>query len=153
MFALRRSLGRLAEARSESIPGRWSASRTTRAARDRGLPRRRASWVARACARTPLIRTWQSLLCLGATPNEARSLVARGVATGAMSDVELNRVQRYGGTRLVVFAYSVRVLGIAAGACAAVLGVFGFMSLVRTLASPPPRRALALPRIRKRRAC
>ncbi|KAA0166297.1 hypothetical protein FNF31_01522 [Cafeteria roenbergensis] len=46
-----------------------------------------------------------------------------------MSDVELNRVQRYGGTRLVVFAYSVRVLGIAAGACAAVLGVFGFMSL------------------------
>lgn len=47
-----------------------------------------------------------------------------------MSDVELNRIQRYGGTRLIVFAYGVRLLGIATGACACLLSVFGFMSLV-----------------------
>ena len=69
-----------------------------------------------------------------------------------MSDVELNRVQRYGGTRLVVFAYSVRVLGIAAGACASILGVFGFMSLVSTLASFPGRRALRLTQLWASRA-
>lgn len=66
-----------------------------------------------------------------------------------MSDVELNRVQRYGGTRLVVFAYSVRVLGIAAGACASILGVFGFMSLVSSF---PGRRALRLTQLWASRA-
>jgi len=48
-----------------------------------------------------------------------------------MSDAELNRVQRYGGTRLVIFSYAVRIVGAGVGACAAALGVFGFLSLVR----------------------
>lgn len=96
-------------------------------------------WQTRSGA--ALIRAEQSCRCLRPRTDGARSLVARGVATCAMSDVELNRVQRYGGTRLVVFAYSVRVIGIAAGVCAAILGVFGFMSLVRTFARSPDRRA------------
>ena len=49
------------------------------------------------------------------------------------ASVEMTRIERYGGKRLMFFVYSIRVIGAVAGICAAVLAIFGFLSLVGVL--------------------